>query len=147
MELVSLLVGVLVFLNMLGGQSEVYRSNYMDTRGDTCCDGTNWKLVSFSNKVCEVSPFLDLYQPVKYITVARVSTVWMDPTPSREYLVIGYQFLWFGTMIDHSLINPNQVRSFNIPVCYNTFDETVFGIEAYEAFAPFTSKGAFISLE
>ena len=100
------------------------RFNYMDTRADTCCAGANWKLVSFSNKVFEVSPFLDSYQTVKEITVARVSTVWMEPNKLWEYLIIVDLFLWFGTMMDHSIINLNQVRAFNIQVHDNTFDAT-----------------------
>ena len=49
--------------------------------------------------------------------------------------------------MNHSLINPNQVRAFNIPLHDNRFDETIFGIEADEAFIPFTSKETVISLE
>ena len=71
----------------------------------------------------------------------------MDPTNLRECLILVYQFLWFGTMINHSIINPNQVRAFNIPVHDDPFDATVFLIEAYEAFIPFTSKGTAISFE
>ena len=47
----------------------------------------------------------------------------------------------------HSLINTNQMRSFNILVHDNTFDATVFGIEADESFTSFTSKGTVISFE
>ena len=56
-------------------QSGVYGSNDMYTRANTCCAGANWKLVSFPNDFCKVSAFLDLYQPVKEIPLARVSTV------------------------------------------------------------------------
>ena len=65
---------------------------------------------------------------MKEIPVVRVSTVWIDPTMLQEYLIVGDQFLWFGTMINHSLINPNQVRAFSIPMHDNPFDTTVFGI-------------------
>ena len=79
----------------------------MKTRVDTCCTGANFKLVSFSNEVCKVSQFLDSYQNVKEILVARVSTVWIDSTTLREYLIVVDHFLWFGTMMNHSIINPN----------------------------------------
>ena len=119
----------------------------MDTQVDTFCTGANWKLVSFSNEVCKVSPFLESYHPVKEILMARVSTFWMNPTTLKEYLIAGYQLLQFGTMMNHYLINKNQVRAFNIPVHDNTFDATVFGIEVDEAFTPFTSKVTVISFE
>ena len=119
----------------------------MDTLADTCCNVTNWKLVLFSNEVCEVSPFQDLYHPLKDIPVACVSPVWMDPIIPREYLIVGDQFLRFGRMINYFLINPYQIRVLNISVHDNTFDATVFGIEVDEAFTPFTSKVTVISFE
>ena len=47
----------------------------------------------------------------------------------------------------HSLTRPNHGRSFNIPVHDNTFDATVFMIEAEKDFIPFTSKVTVISFE
>ena len=45
------------------------------------------------------------------------------------------------------LINPNQVRAFNIPVNDNTFYATVFGVGADEALILFTSNKTVISFE
>ena len=58
--------------------------------------------------------------------VAHVSTVCMDPTTPQEYFNVGDKFLCFGMMMNNSLINPNQVRAFNIPVHDNSFKATVF---------------------
>ena len=49
--------------------------------------------------------------------------------------------------MNHYLINPNQVRSFNIPVHDNNFYTTVFGIDADEALTPLTSEDIVISFE
>ena len=84
---------------------------------------------------------------MKEIPVARVSTVWMEPTNSREYLIVGDQFLWFGKMMNHYLINTNQVRELNIPVHNNPSNAAVFIIVADETLTPFTSKGKIISFE
>ena len=119
----------------------------MYTCVDTCCAGANCKLVLLSNEVCEVSPFLDSYKPVNKILVARVSAVWMDPNMSQEYLIVGDQILWLGTIMNHFLINSNWLRAFNSPMHDNPFYTTVFGIEEDEAFIPFTSKGTVISFE
>ena len=105
----------------------------------------NWKLFLVSNEVCGVSPFLDSYQPVKEIPVAQVSTLWMDSTMSWEYLVVGDKFLWFVTMMDHLLNNPNQLRVFNISVHDNPFDTTFLVIEADKAIFPFSYKVKVIS--
>ena len=125
----------------------IYKSNDMDTCEDTCSAGVNWKLVTLSNYVCDFSPFLESYKPVKDIPVVRASTVCMDPNTSREYFIVGDQFLWFGTMTNNSYITTNQLISFNIPVYYNPFDAIGFGTEADEDFIPFTSKGGVISFE
>ena len=117
----------------------------MDTPTNTFCAGANWKLVSLSSEVFKDSPFLESYKPVKEISLVRVSTVWMDPNTSREYLIVGDQFICFVTIMNHPLINPNQVRIFNILVQYNPFDVTFFGIDADKDFIPFTYKGSFIS--
>ena len=78
---------------------------------------------------------------MKIILVERVSTVWMDLTTLREYLIVGNEFIWFLMMMDPYLNNPNQVRVFNIPLHDNSFDATVFGVDVDEAFILFTYKG------
>ncbi len=79
--------------------------NKMDTHAETCCPGANWQLLDFTNKVCKVTPFLDSYEPVKEVIVARCGTVWMSPNTGHEYLLVGDKMLWFGSQMDHSLIN------------------------------------------
>ena len=76
-------------------QAGIYVFNDMYTHADTFYTGANWRLVSFSNEVCEVSPLLDSYYPVKDKPMARVSKVWIKPTTSREYLIVCDQLLWF----------------------------------------------------
>jgi hypothetical protein len=65
-----------------------------------------------------VSPFLDSYEPVKEVMVARCGTVWMSLNTGHEYLLVGDQMLWFGNQMDHLLINPNKIHEYGIPM-YN----------------------------
>jgi hypothetical protein len=81
----------------------------MDTHADTCCAGANWQLLNFTNEVCKVTPFLDLYELIKEVMVARCGTVWMSPNTRHEYLLIGDQMLWFRSQMDHSLLT--QIKS------------------------------------
>ena len=39
--------------------------NEMDTHADTSCAGANWSLMEYTGQVCEVSPFLSSYNPVR----------------------------------------------------------------------------------
>jgi hypothetical protein len=40
-----------------------------------------------------VTPFLDLYEPVKEVMVARCGTVWTSPNTGHEYLLVSDQML------------------------------------------------------
>jgi hypothetical protein len=95
--------------------------NEMDTHADTCCAGANWKLLDSTNKVCKVTPFLDSYEPVKEVMVARCGTVWTSPDTGHEYLLVGDQMLWFRSQMDHSPIYPNQIREYGLPVYNDPF--------------------------
>ena len=68
--------------------------------------------------------------------MARVSTFWIEHATLQENFIFDDRFLWFGTMINRSLINPNHVRAFNIAVHDNPFDVTVFSNDAYKSFTP-----------
>jgi hypothetical protein len=121
--------------------------NELDTHADTCCAGANWRVLDTTNEVCKVTPFLDSYEPVKEVTVARCGTVWTSPDTGCEYLLVGDQMLWFGTQIAHSLINPNQIREYGIPVYDNPYAKTHFGINANETFIPFNTTGTIVHFE
>ncbi len=98
--------------------------NEMDTHADTCCAGANWSLLDSTNEICMVTPFLDSYKLEKEVMVARCGTVWISPNTDHEYLLVGDQMLWFGSQMDHSLINPNQICEYGIPMCDNPFSQS-----------------------
>jgi hypothetical protein len=118
----------------------------MDTHADTCCAGANWQLLDFTNEVWEVTPFLDSYEPVKEAMVTRCGTVWTSPNTGQEYLLVSDQMLWFRSQMDHSLINPNQIREYGIPVYDNPFSQSQFGINCNNDFIPFNTMGAIVYL-
>jgi hypothetical protein len=121
--------------------------NKMDTHADTCCAGANWKLLDSTNEVCKVTPFLDSYEPVKEVMVTRCGTVWTSPDTGHEYLLVGDQMLWFGSQMDHALINPNQIREYGLPVYDDPFSKQQFGIDGNEAFFPFNTTGTIVYFE
>jgi len=122
--------------------------NEMDTHADTCCTGANWSLMELTGEICDVNPFLDTYQPITEIPVARCCTVWTNHVDSQEYLLVGDQMLWFGTLLPNSLINPNQIRSYGHEVNDNPFDlSRDFGINSENTFIPFDTTGTVIHFE
>jgi hypothetical protein len=121
--------------------------NEMDTHADTCCADANWKLLDSTNEVCEVTPFLDLYEPVKEVMVTRCGTVWTSPDTGHESLLVGDQMLWFSSQMDHSLINPNQICEYGLPVYDDPFSKKQFGIDGNKAFIPFNTTGTIVYFE
>ena len=87
-----------------------------------------------------MSPFLTTYDPVQEIPVARCCTVWMSDQTGIDYLLIGDQMLWFGTLLPHSLLNPNQVRAHGLNVFDNPFNDDEFGIDRHDAFIPIVQE-------
>ena len=49
--------------------------------------------------------------------------------------------LWFGSQMEHSLINPNQIREYGLPVFDNPFDANTYGIDGDDIFIPFITMG------
>ncbi len=92
-------------------------------------------------------PFLDLYKPVKEVMVARCGMVWTSPNMGCEYLLVGDQMLWFRSQMDHSLINPNQIREYSILVYDNPFSQSQFSIDCNDDFIPFNTMGTIVYFE
>jgi hypothetical protein len=72
----------------------------------------------------------------------------MDQTNSMEYLLVGNQMLWFGTLLPKSLINLNQIRAYGLTVNNDPFDTTrFFGIDMDQTVIPFDTTGTVVHFE
>jgi hypothetical protein len=94
-----------------------------------------------------VTPFLDSYEPVKEVMVTRCGMVWMSLNTGHEYLLVGDQMLWFGSQMDHSLINPNQIHEYGIPMYNNPSSQSQSGIDCNDDFIPFNTTGTIVYFE
>ena len=122
--------------------------NEMDMHADTCCAGANWVLLELTGDVCKVTPFIDFYDPIHEIPLARCGTMWTDPMTMQEYLLVRDQMLWFGNLLPNSLINPNQLHAYRINVYDDPFDSlNVFGVARDTAFIPFDTTGTIMHFE
>ena len=88
----------------------------IDNHADTTCFGKNFRAISFTSQVCTVSPYLSEYNSLSDIPICTAATaVDLD---SGETIILEFgQGLWLGERMEHSLINPNQCRSFGVRVC------------------------------
>ena len=102
----------------------------------------NFRVISFTSEVCTVSPYLSEYESLSDIpTFTAAIAVDLD---SGETIILEFgQGLWFGERMKHSLINPNQCRSFGIRV----YDDPIDGnrklcVELSDDYVvPFTMRG------
>jgi hypothetical protein len=82
-----------------------------------CC-GKGFIPISKIDQVCNVLSFHPDMSPIKDVPVRTCATAFDHPDGETIILVFG-QALYFGDMMEHSLLSPNQVHSFNHQLCLN----------------------------
>ena len=116
--------------------------NELDTRADTICCGLNWKLLSTTGQQCNVNGFHESFDSIPDVPVATAATAYTT-SDGTTYILIVNEALYFGSSLDHSLINPNQIRHYGIPVSDDPYDSgRPFGIDHAELFIPFGTNGS-----
>ena len=96
-------------------------SSDIDSRADTCCAGMKWRLLSTTGQLCDVKGFHNSYKEITNVPVDRYATSVVHDG-GTVYIIILNEDLLFGKSMYHSLINPNQIRSFGIPLSNDPFE-------------------------
>ena len=78
----------------------------MDSHADTCCAGTNFRMLAPTGTTCDVSPFDTTYEPRKNVPIATCAIV-STMSDGIDYLLIGHEMIYFVNALPHLLINPN----------------------------------------
>lgn len=120
----------------------------LDTHADTTCMGKQFLFISDTGQYCSVSGFHDSFNSINDIPVACGATKWTNPENGQTYILYVNQGLYFGSSMDHSLINPNQIRHFGIEVSDDPFDlRRLFGINHPDMQLKFQKDGTTIYFE
>ena len=90
--------------------------------------GKNCIVTKYTGKTCEVSPYSDEYEPVKNVPVVQAATGFTSVT-GKEYIIIFNEALYMP-LLDHSLVNPNQLRHHQTVVMDNPYDPQGMVIES-----------------
>ena len=116
--------------------------NECDTDADTCCLGKNFLIYSHTNRSAEVYSY-DKTIPPKIIPIVTGATCYDNRQTGETVILLFHESLFYGTRLDHTLINPNQIRHYGIPTWDNPFDyDRSLGIEVdNDLFIPFDTKG------
>ena len=88
----------------------------MDSHADTIVAGANCTILSYTGKVCDVSPYREDYTPVSNVPIVKAATAWQSPHTGETYILVFNEALWMGDSMESTLINPNQLRYFGTSV-------------------------------
>jgi hypothetical protein len=117
----------------------------LDTHADTCVAGPNFGLDEYTGDFCDVTPYSTDYQPLTNIPIVNASTAFTNATTGETMILRFNQVLWYGSRLNMSLINPNQIRHSGIVVSDDPTDKTrEFGITGDGFHIPFTMQGTTI---
>ena len=96
--------------------------NECNTNADTCCLGKNFIILEYTRRFADVYAYDKSIKPIEGVPIVNGATAWDDPITGQTLILIVNEGLYYGTKLDHSLINPNQVRSYGIDFWDNPFD-------------------------
>ena len=99
-------------------------ANECDTNADICCLGKNFIVLEYTHRAADVYAYMKDIQPIVGVPIVSGATAWDDPATGETYILIINEGLYYGNKMDHSLINPNQIRAYGIPLWDNANDTT-----------------------
>lgn len=96
--------------------------NESDSNADTCCLGSNFIILQYTQRTADVYPYDSSYSPMLNVPIVTGATAWTDPVTNTTYILVFHESLYYGTKLNHSLINPNQLRHNGVEFWDNPFD-------------------------
>lgn len=118
-------------------------SNECDTNADTACLGQNFVVLHYTTQTADVFPYDKSYQPLENVPIVSGATAYDDPRTGQTYILVVNEALYYGLKLDHTLLNPNQLRAYGVPFWDNPYDrERGLCIEATdELVIPLETRG------
>jgi hypothetical protein len=103
-------------LQIHAGDTPSYGMVELDSHADTTCVGKNFRVISYTDRICQVSPYHPDYQAINKVPIVQAATAFDDPESGETYVLIFNECLYLGDALENTLMNPNQVRSNGIIV-------------------------------
>jgi hypothetical protein len=75
-----------------------------------------WKRVERPQRYTPFPTNKNERKPFSDVPIGTVATAWVDPEMSEVIVIVMNEALFFGVRLDHTLICPNQLRSFGFIV-------------------------------
>ena len=117
----------------------------LDSHADTIVLGANCVVLSHTGQTCEVMPYSDTYKAITDVPVVTGATLWTSPHDGDEYILIFNEALWMGDTLQHTLVNPNQLRAYGTTVQDNPFSPSPLSFDPTNGpVIPLTTMGTII---
>jgi hypothetical protein len=97
--------------------------NECDTNADTCFLGTNFVILDYTMRTADVYAYDKSITPIENVPIVKGAMAYDDLDTGRTYILVFHESLFYGQALDHSLINPNQLRSYGVNCWNNPFDD------------------------
>ena len=103
------------------GAITTYGRMELDSHADTIVLGSNAIVMHYTTRECDVSPYSDANDPIKNVSIVTGATVVTGAETGMTLILLFNEAIWMGDLLDHSLINPNQLRHYGIDVQDNPY--------------------------
>ncbi len=81
----------------------------LDSHADTSVIGANCRIISFTNKSCQVATYHPDYPAMNDVPIVQAGAAYDDPDTGETIILVINQGLYLGDSLPNSLINPNQM--------------------------------------
>ena len=101
----------------------------LDSHADTIVLGANCIILSNTGQSCEVMPYSNTYDAITDVPVVTGATLWTSPHEGDEFILVFNEAIWMGNTLQHTLVNPNQLRAYSTTIQDNPFASTPLQFE------------------
>ena len=118
----------------------------LDTHADTCVLGQNFVVLHYTGRVTDVYGYSKELGAIRDIPIVTGATAVQNSVTGDTIILVINEALWYGARMEHSLINPNQLRHYGCVVNDNPYDtETPLSIDyGCNTLLDLTTKGTLI---
>ncbi len=118
----------------------------LDSHADTIVLGQNAIILQYTSRECDVSPYSDSYEPIRNVPIVKGATAITSTTTGETIILVFNEAIWMGDHLDHSLLNPNQLRNYGIVVQDNPYDQAALHLASHsdEFIMPMATDGTTI---
>jgi hypothetical protein len=110
----------------------VYGRNELDSHADTIALGKNSVIMQYTDRECHVAPYSDAYEPMRNVPIVTGATAITNTETGETTILVFNEAIWMGNQLDHSLLNPNQLRHHGIVVQDNPYDDTLLQLLSHD---------------